>query len=301
MNSIPLNDSIASVELAPLMPGHGWFAARMSGIGRKELVHKVREALKNGVPLHTAYGRRHPSIGGDMVGRVYALVREEASRAYAYAKKCINDEVRMPIINAAYLHKWCQKYGMQLDEVLAQMGVANKVTRIYCTLTDHAGLYLLAEHSSEEVAKAFASYWGEKRVSRIDRTEMLADVAILTALQRMDRKVLYRQIVDAMQLPCNDTRNADNACVYEGLHTDVNYTRQTIAVKEPVFREGQRIVLPVEGKERQWNILSPTRGVTTHLAAYAMLRPTVSTGAWGLKIYKTPFDELYGKQIHKNK
>lgn len=295
MNSIPLNNSIASSELEPLMPGHGWFAARLSGIGRKELVSMVKGALKSGVPIHTSFGRRHPSVSGDMVGRVYAVVREEASRAYNYARKYINDEVRMPIINAAYLHNWCQKYEMRLDEVLAQMGVANKSTRLFCALTDHAGLYIVAEHSSEEVNKAFASYWGKKKAMRIDRTELLADIAILTGLQRIDRKVLYRQLVDAMQLPCNDSRNADNACVYEGLHTDVDYNTQSVLIKQPVFRDGQRVVLPLEDKDRQWIVLSPTRGVTTNLAAYAALRLTVSSGAWGVKMYKTPFDELYGK------
>lgn len=292
MSRIPIHTELTTEALAAMRPGHGWFAARLASVERKDLPSLIRKALAEMIPVLTSFGRRSPYIEGPLSGRIFAAIRAEVEPVYEYARKHTDRDLRMPTINMAYLSNWCMKLGLDTDEVLAQLGVANRSTRVWGALTSRTGIYLVVEHSSEELTKAFAAYWRSKVGKQIKPLELMVDIAICIALNRLDRVVMYRQLMKAMQLPCNETRKADIAVVYEGLHTDIDIPAQEILITEPRYRSGQRVVMPSAGRERRWEVLSSAKGVTVSLAGSVMFRPMASK-TWNEKEYKTIFDELY--------
>lgn len=222
-----ITKSLLQDAIPDINPGAGVLCVKL--IGNKEgLSCKfIIESINRCTPVNTSHGRRSAFITGNRLEIVYATIRLEVGHMYEFIQTHISKDVKKQTVNSLYMTRWCEKYNINKEELLADLGVWKQNTKLSVGISRQNGVYLFVDTNRQDYYTAFTEYWNAEDIHKEHQSsliEMLIDVAIFTALNRIDRMILYRQVVSSLCLPISDRRKSDkDITIYETILSGICY------------------------------------------------------------------------------
>lgn len=189
----------------PLLPAHGFnpgsgvLAVRLAD-GYKEGSRLLEEAVQRAVPVEYSYGRPSPYISGKGRNIVYSYIGWEVRTLYEAWNRHMHTRHRTPIVNRTWVDEWLERMNLDKDEVINNLGVAQPLDNLCVGVTPRGGYKLVVNTFEGYNGTLFEAKWGTASGQANTETKLLAmltDIAVLTALARLNRMAIYYAVADA--------------------------------------------------------------------------------------------------------
>ena len=189
----------------PLFPAHGFnpgsgvLAVRLAD-GYADDSRLLEEAVQRAVPVVYSYGRPSPYVSGKGRNFVYSYIGQEIRTLYEAWNRNMHTQRRTPIVNRTWVDEWLERMNLDKDEVINNLGVAQPCDNICVGVTPRGGYKLVVNTFEGHGGTLFESRWGAPMGQANTETklmQMLTDIAVLTALARLNRMAIYYAMADA--------------------------------------------------------------------------------------------------------
>lgn len=204
MYSIPITPGIVkNPDLCLLQPGRGQLLVPIrERPDLSEWSERIFQAIRSCTPIGTSHHRRSYFLAVRSSQLVYGSMRTAVRKAVEAYNTHSGRVEHAPVINHNYLERWFMKYKLDREEVLSDVGVAHPGhTTLSFGTTRRGGRYLAIASGSPMLHDAFVRYWKDVSCGRGLKQrifELVIDVTLFTALQEMNRTVLYHQLMQEL-------------------------------------------------------------------------------------------------------
>ena len=185
----------------PLLPAHGFnpgsgvLAVRLAD-GYADDSRLLEEAVQRAVPVVYSYGRPSPYVSGKGRNFVYSYIGQEIRTLYEAWNRNMHTQRRTPIVNRTWVDEWLERMNLDKDEVINNLGVAQPCDNICVGVTPRGGYKLVVNTFEGHGGTLFESPWVQAN-TETKLMQMLTDIAVLTALARLNRMAIYYALSDA--------------------------------------------------------------------------------------------------------
>lgn len=163
---------------------------------------RITDALKRSIPVDNSYMRRSHFLVTHSKQLVYGTIRHEVTRAVEAYNRHSGRGEHIPIMNDLYLRRWFDKYGFDREQVLASLGVAGNLNTTFTLgTTPKGGRFLFIINDPDYLRIHFNKYWEQIVKGRPSKSlifELVVDIAIMTALDHVNRLLLYYQLAQEL-------------------------------------------------------------------------------------------------------
>lgn len=211
--------------LLQLSPGAGVLFTKVTWSGDATLNAFCR-GVTQGIPVLTSCDRVSPFISGSHgKNKLLGIIGHEVAEAVEGYNRLLGGKAKKPVVNRRYMDAFYERMGIDEDRLMAQLGVADEHTSICLGRTSKGGGMVFIFTGEKENRSRLNHAWA----SRLDgRTEPLKgeepcrfieDVAVLTALAKADRMVMYYHLCLAAGWPRKMAPKRYPSTIYSGLCT----------------------------------------------------------------------------------
>lgn len=210
-------------NLLRLTPGVGVLFVRLPFSGDSTVASFVRGVIE-GMPVLSSYYRSSPFVAGSRgKNKLMGIIGHEVAQAMDGYCKCIDSRAKRPVVNRKYMADFYRRMNIDEDCLIAGLGVADQMTRICLGKTSRGGKMLFISTAEEQNHAMLEQAWKDKETSLslqgTDYIRFVQDVAVLTALAKANRLVMYYQISLAAEWPRKMSVKSYPTTIYSGLDT----------------------------------------------------------------------------------
>lgn len=254
-----------------IRPGAGVLTVRLSMLN-STMADRFSQGVNEGIPLFTSHHRVSPFMDGSrgknkllgIVGHEVAEYLDKYNRLYGRAEK-------KPVTNRRYMAGFYSRLGIEEDLLMASLGVAFSGATVSLGRTAK-GCAMLFIQTQEENNKRYLNHaWKDilnegAELGHSDLRRLVEDIAVLTALAKANRMVMYYQICLAAHWPKKMQPKSYPTTLYSGLYPEkmelydhhvVVPDRTVFSVQDPESRDFLLMGAPHGADNRpfpcQWN------------------------------------------------
>lgn len=186
--------------MTTMTPGSGFLFTRLSLTGEDTLT-TFQEGVRQGVPVLTSHHRVSHFVGGPHgKNKILGIVSNEVRQAVGELNRIQDAKAKTPVVNRGYMAGFYKRIETSEDEIIESLGVAEEMTSIRWGLTPKGGGILFVYTGERKNNMRIRNAWEVDDYLQLKGTDLckfVEDVAVLTALAKINRRVIYWQLCQA--------------------------------------------------------------------------------------------------------
>lgn len=242
--STPIKLNTPLLPLAGFNPGSGALAVRLTD-EYNEYSRLLDDAVQRAVPVEYSYGRPSPYISGKGRNIVYSYIGWEVRTLYEAWNRNMHTRHRIPIVNRTWVDEWLKGMALDKDEVINRLGVAQPLDNICVGVTPRGGYKMVVNTFEGHNGTLFEAKWGGtcgQTATEAKLLTMLTDIAVFTALARLNRMVIYYAVADAAGWSKSHTDGHRLTTLCDG----ICYDRWEVHFGEVCVPDGEAFLMPAD-------------------------------------------------------
>lgn len=212
------------INALQIRPGAGVLTVRLPMLN-STMADRFAQGVNEGIPLFTSHHRVTPFINRPrgknkllgIIGHEVAEYIDKYNRLFGYSEK-------KPVTNRKYMADFYSRLGIEEDLLMESLGVACSETTISLGRTTKGCAMLFIQTQEENNRQYLNHAWRgileNAEVSHSDLRRLAEDIAILTALGKTNRMVMYYQICLAAHWPRKMQPKSYPTTLYSGLYPE---------------------------------------------------------------------------------
>lgn len=254
------------VDLLKLSPGTGVLFVRLTFAGESTL-EAFLGGVEGGVPVRSSCCRVSPFVSGSHGrNKMMGVIGHEVAQAMEGFNRYVDSKAKRPVVNRKYMTDFYARMGIEEDSLMEKLGVADYSTHIAIGHTAKGGGMLFIYTAERENRVRLSHAWHEVFERRkdlplqgADHARFVQDVAVLTALGKLNRMVMYYHICRSAGWPRKMSVKSYPTTIYSGLcpscmefhHASVRVSDSSVfCVQDPVSTDILLMQAP-QGKENR--------------------------------------------------
>ena len=215
----PMND------LLRLSPGSGVLFTKVTWSG-DATVNAFCRGVTQGIPVLTSCYRVSPFISGSHgKNKLIGIIGHEVAMAVEGYNRIFDAKVKKPVVNRRYMDTFYERMGIDEGRMMEQLGVADEQTTICLGRTSKGGGMVFIFTGERENHNRLNHAWRTlldgctEPLKGGELCRFIEDVAVLTALAKANRMVMYYHLCMAAGWPRKMSPGRYPNTVYSGLCT----------------------------------------------------------------------------------
>lgn len=211
-------------DLLNLSPGAGVLFVRQPFAGKAAL-EAFLNGVERGVPALCSCCRVSPFVSGSHGrNKMMGVIGHEVAQAMEGYNRHVDSKAKRPVVNRKYMTDFYTRMGVEEEQLMEGLGVADYYTRIAIGHTAKGGgvLFIYTKESRNRTRlfhawyEAFEGHEGMP-LHGADYARFVQDVAVLTALAKLNRMVMYYHICRSAGWPRKMSVKSYPTTIYSGL------------------------------------------------------------------------------------
>lgn len=241
-NPIQLNSQL--FPLHGFNPGSGVLSVRITDKYDPES-QLLEQAVHESVPVVYSHGRPSPYLNGSGRNIVYSYIGQEIRNLYEAWNKHMHTQRRIPVVNRSWVDEWFRLMGMDKEDTINSIGVAQPLDSIAVGVTPRGGYKLTINTFEGHNGTLFEKKWKDFMGQATTETrliQMLTDISVFTALSRLNRMAIYYSIADNVGWNKSHTGGHQLTTIVDG----ISYDMWEVHCGEIRVNDGEAFLLPLD-------------------------------------------------------
>ena len=206
-----------------IRPGAGVLTVKLPLLN-STMADRFSQGVNEGVPLFTSHHRVTPFINGSRgKNKLLGIIGHEVAEYIDKFNKFHGYSERKPVTNRRYMADFYSRLGIEEDLLMESLGVACSDTTISLGRTTKGCAMLFIQTQEESNRRYLNHAWKvilnqDEELKHSDLRRLVEDVAVLTALGKTNRMVMYYQICLAARWPKKMQPKNYPTTLYSGLY-----------------------------------------------------------------------------------